>query len=50
MISASGVEGSLLRHEPSTIWVFSVEGSVLDVERLASIEAILYRIVGMFAE
>ena len=45
-----GVEGSLLRHEPSTIWVFSVEGSALDVERLASIEAILYRIVGMFAE
>ena len=67
MISASGVEGSLLRHEPSTIWIFSVEGSlletepsmkrgisvegsVLDVERLASIAAMLYRIVGMFAE
>ena len=58
MISASGVEGSLLRHEPSTIWAFSaegshletepsmkrgigVEGSVLDVERLASIAAML---------
>ena len=58
MISASGVEGSLLRHEPSTIWVFvvegshletepsmkrgiGVEGSVLDVERLASIAAML---------
>lgn len=101
MISASGVEGSLLRHEPSTIWVFgvegshletepsmkrgiawkvrlysiepsmiwvfgvegshlesepsmkmgiSVEGSVLDIGRLASIAAMLYRIVGMFAE
>ena len=61
------MEGSLLRHEPSMIWVFGVEGShlesepsmkrgigvegsALDVERLASIEAILYRIVGMFAE
>ena len=32
MISASGVEGSLLRHEPSTIWVFSVEGSHLETE------------------
>ena len=29
MISASGVEGSLLRHEPSTILVFGVEGSLL---------------------
>ena len=27
-----------------------MEGSVLDIGRLASIEAILYRIVGMFAE
>ena len=32
MISASGVEGSLLRHEPSTIWAFSVEGSHLETE------------------
>ena len=29
MISASGVEGSLLKHEPSTIWAFSVESSLL---------------------
>ena len=32
MISASGVEGSLLRHEPSTIWGFGVEGSHLETE------------------
>ena len=36
--------------EPSMKRGIGVEGSVLDVERLASIEAILYRIVGMFAE
>ena len=32
MISASGVEGSLLRHEPSMIWVFGGEGARLEAE------------------
>lgn len=44
------VEGSHLESEPSMKMGISVEGSVLDIGRLASIAAMLYRIVGMFAE
>ena len=50
MIWVFSVEGSHLETEPSMKRCIGVEGSVLDVERLASIAAMLYRIVGMFAE
>ena len=50
MIWVFGVEGSHLETEPSMKRGIGVEGSVLDVERLASIAAMLYRIEGMFAE